>query len=615
MKKIAATFLLLALILSGCSSPSAPPPPAAVESGDYYAVYSGELTTLNYLVTSTTVEAGAAANCVDGLVEYDNLGVLKPALAESWEVSPDGITWTFKIRPGVKWLTWEGEEYAEVTAQDWVDAMKYILDPANASRVASFAFTAIKNSEKYFKGEITDFSEVGVKALDKYTLQYTLEAPAPYFLTMLTWVTFFPVNGQFLAECGEKFGVDNKNLLYCGPYILTVFEPQNQRVFEKNESYWDKDKVYIKRLNYKYNKEAGTLAPDLFLNGEITTSGISSAIIADWMNDPARKDLVSPAPTSWYSYFYLFNFDPRFEEEYEPENWRTVVNNANFRRSIFYAFDRRAAMLTSEPYDPDRRLSNTFTPRMFTNVNGVDFTEVGPMAEISARDSFNPDKALKYRDIAKQELAGKATFPVKMPMPFNSSSSDWANRVQVVEQQLENLLGSDYIDVIPISYPPTNFLTASRRSGMYAIQECNAGPGFVDPDAYTGVFMPGNSHLWSSFELSTEYVDEDGNNIWAKMIEEARAEVLDTERRFELFAEAEAFLINEAVLIPYAVGGGGYQATKLMPFSQPWSLSLNGMLFKYARVLDHAVSTEEFNQIYEQWLADREAALTAARGQ
>lgn len=202
-----------------------------------------------------------------------------------------------------------------------------------------------------------------------------------------------------------------------------------------------------------------------------------------------------------------------------------------------------------------------------------------------------------------------------MPMPFNSSSSDWANRVQVVEQQLENLLGSDYIDVIPISYPPTNFLTASRRSGMYAIQECNAGPGFVDPDAYTGVFMPGNSHLWSSFELSTEYVDEDGNNIWAKMIEEARAEVLDTERRFELFAEAEAFLINEAVLIPYAVGGGGYQATKLMPFSQPWSLSLNGMLFKYARVLDHAVSTEEFNQIYEQWLADREAALTAARGQ
>jgi oligopeptide transport system substrate-binding protein len=614
MKRLAATFLIAALILSGCTGPAAPPPPAIVESGDYYTVYSGELTTINYLVTSTTVEAGAAANCVDGLVEYDNLGVLKPALAESWELSPDGLVWTFRIRQGVKWVTWEGKEYAEVTAQDWVDALKYIFDPANASRVANFAFGAIKNGEEYYNGEVTDFNEVGVKALDKYTLQYTLKAPIPYFLTMLTWVSFFPANGQFLSEVGEKFGTDNKNLLYCGPYIMTVFEPQTQRVFVKNESYWDKDKVYIKTLYYKYNKEAGVLAPDLFLNGEITDAGISSAIIADWMDDPQRKDLVSPAPTSWYSYFYAFNFDPRFEEEYEPENWRAVVNNANFRRSIFYALDRRAAMLTSEPYDPDRRLSNSLTPRMFTNVNGVDFTDVGPMAEIAERDSFNPEEALKYREIAKEELAGKATFPVKMPMPFNSSSSDWANRVQVVEQQMERLLGSDYIDIIPISYPPTNFLTASRRSGMYAIQECNGGPGFVDPDAYTGIFMPGNSHLWSSFELATEYLDDDGKNQYAKMIEEARAEVLDTQRRFELFAEAEAFLINEAVFIPYAVGGGGYQATKLMPFSQPWSLSLNGMLFKGARVLDHAVSTEEFNQIYEQWLVDRDAALKAAAG-
>lgn len=98
MKRLAAMLLLTALILSGCAGPATPPaPPAAVESGDYYTIYSGELTTINYLVTSTTVEAGAAANCVDGLVEYDNLGVLKPALAESWEVSPDGLTWTFKI--------------------------------------------------------------------------------------------------------------------------------------------------------------------------------------------------------------------------------------------------------------------------------------------------------------------------------------------------------------------------------------------------------------------------------------------------------------------------------------------------------------------------------------
>jgi len=610
MKRLVAVLLLMTMLLAGCSAPK----PAAKESGDYYATYSGELTTINYLVTATTAEAGVAANCVDGLVEYDNLGVLKPALAKSWEVSPDGLTWTFKIRPGVKWLTWEGKEYAEVVAQDWVDALRYIFDAKNASRVANFAFLAVKNGEEFFKGTVKDFKEVGVKALDKYTLQYTLKAPTPYFLTMLTWVSFYPVNGKYLAEAGDKFGTTHKTILYNGAYIITNWENSVERIMVKNEKYWDAGNVNIKKMSYKFNKEASTLAPEMFLRGEITGAAIPSALITDWMADPAKKNMVCPAPTSWYSYFYAFNFNPKFDDEYQPENWRVVVNNVNFRRSMFYALDRRAAMLTSEPYNPDRRISNSLTPKTFCNVNGIDFVEVGPMAEITKRDSFNKTEALKYKDLAKKELAGKATFPVKVPMPYNSSSTDWTNRVQVVEQQVEGLLGADYVDIIPVSYPPTNFLTESRRAGRYAIQECNGGPGFVDPDAYTGIFMQGNTLLWSSFEMATEYLDADGKHEYAKMIEKARAEVKDTQKRYQLFAEAEAWLINQAVLIPYAIGGGGYVATKLEPLSQPWSLSLNGVLFKYARVLDKAVSTEQYNQIYQKWQTDRAAALKAAAG-
>ena len=103
-KQLFPLLLIIAMVLAGCT-PKEPAPTGEVESGDYFTVYSGELTTINYLVTATTSEAGTAANCVDGLVEYDNLGVLKPALAESWQVSPDGLTWTFKIREGVKWVT------------------------------------------------------------------------------------------------------------------------------------------------------------------------------------------------------------------------------------------------------------------------------------------------------------------------------------------------------------------------------------------------------------------------------------------------------------------------------------------------------------------------------
>ena len=178
-------------------------------------------------------------------MEYDHLGIVKPALATEWSVSDDGLVWAFKIREGVKWYNYKGEEYAEVVAQDWVDALKYSFDPDNASSTANISYSVIKNGEAYFKGEIDNFEQVGVKAKDKYTLEYTLNHPVPYFLSMLTYCPFMPANGQFLEEVGESFGTDNTNILYNGAYILSAWEPQNQHEFIKNEDYWDADNVYI----------------------------------------------------------------------------------------------------------------------------------------------------------------------------------------------------------------------------------------------------------------------------------------------------------------------------------------------------------------------------------
>lgn len=191
---------LVALSVGAALTLTSPPTPAGAaprRSGDVVGVYAGELSTINYLVTASTSEQSVAANTIDTLVEYDHLGIMRPALATSWEVSPDGLTWTFHLRRGVMWLTHQGKEYAEVTAQDWVDALRYSFDPANASLTANVAYRVIKNGERYFKGEITDFNEVGVKALDRYTLQYTLERPVPYFLSMLTY-THDPPSRPFL---------------------------------------------------------------------------------------------------------------------------------------------------------------------------------------------------------------------------------------------------------------------------------------------------------------------------------------------------------------------------------------------------------------------------------
>jgi oligopeptide transport system substrate-binding protein len=303
--------------------------------------------------------------------------------------------------------------------------MKYVLKKDNKSSTANIAYGVVKNAEKYYKGEITDFAQVGIKAKDKYTLEYTLEAPTPYFLSMLTYVCFFPVNGKFLSDTGTKFGTDNKNLLYNGAYILQTFEPQNSRVMVANETYWDKANVFIKKLTYSYNKEATTLSPELFLRKQITGTTIPTASLDEWMKDPAKKETIRPASTSFYTYFYALNFDPKFDAKYEPENWKKAVNNLNFRKSLFHALDRKAAMITAEPYEPERRLSNTITPSNFVDLKGVDYTKLGSLAVISGKDTFDANKAKDLKTKAMAELNGKATFPVKVPMPYNTGSSDW----------------------------------------------------------------------------------------------------------------------------------------------------------------------------------------------
>lgn len=615
MKKFAAVLMLLAMALSvaSCGPKEEPPPVSKLRpSDDYNTVYSGEITGLNNLVTSTTAEFSILANCIDGLVEHNHLGIIQPALAESWEVSDDGLVWTFKIRPGVKWVTYEGEEYAEVVAQDWVDAHKYGFNPEVGSANANIVYEAVKNGKAYYDGEITDWEQVGIKALDKYTLEYTLNRPIPYFLTMLCYVSFMPTNGEFLAEVGDEYGTDHTKILYCGAYRISEWEHQDYRTLTKNESYWDADNVHIKQLNYRYNKEAATLAPDLFLQGEISATAISSTILNDWLNDPDRKDLVRPNLTSTYSYFYAFNFDPHFDDEYEPENWKVVVNNKNFRKSLFHALDREAAMLTAEPFDPWSRIHNTVTPKNFCSFAGKDFTDYEPLAKFTNKDSFDVTEATKYRDLAMAELEGKATFPVKVYMPYNASGSEWTNRCVVVEQQLEDALGTDYIDVIPVGFPSTSFLSVTRRAGNYAFQECNWGPDYADPETFSDPFYPPAEMNYNWPEKAEGYTAENGLSIYQNMIDEAKAEVVDLEKRFELFAAAEAWLIEEAMIIPYGVGGGGYSASKVEPFTAPYAaFGSDSYKWKGQIIMEKAMNMEEYKQAREKWEIDRAAALAA----
>lgn len=599
------TVLLVSALLAIVA---ALPLAAQRSSADYVELYAGELSTINYLNSASEAEQIMSANTVDNLVEYDRYGIVQPSLATSWTTSPDGLVWTFTLRQGIKWLTWEGKEYAEVVAQDWVDSARYFMTKANASPTGDIIYGVVKNGEAYFNGTVTDFGQVGVKAKAKYSLEYTLEKPIPYFLSMLTYVSFLPVNGKFLAEQGSKFGTTHKAMLYNGAYIMSSWEPQTSRELVRNEQYWDRKNVPIKRLILKYNKEVGTLGPELFTRGEVSFAGIPSSIIDSWMKDPVKKELIRPSRTSAYTYFYAFNFMPKFPAEYQPENWGIVVNNLSFRKSLFHALDRKAAMLTSEPYTPERRLQGTITPRTFISAAGKDYVDMVELAAFSKTESFNKAKALEFKAKAVKELAGKASFPVKIPMPYNSSSVEWTNRAQVTEQQLEALLGTDFIDVIPLSFPATGFLGATRRAGNYAMQECNWGPDYADPETYTDPFVTGSNYNWP--ELATGYAEANGKPKYENLVEAAKAVVTDLKKRYELFAKAEAFLIDQAFVIPYARGGGGYEGSKLEPFTSPFSpFGMSNLKFKGQIVRDKAYSTTEYLKLETAWETGRQAAL------
>ena len=618
--------------------------PTVVENGTYTTLYAGEVTTLNYLITGNTNELSIAYNVVDCLVEYDSLGNVKPALAVEWSSNEDATVWTFTLREGVKWVDCNGNEVAAVTAHDWVSSAHYVCDAKNDSSTfytysgiiagadAYYDYTAYlmdleravdgvdengkpvkylvnEDGEKEILEEVpaVTVDDIGVKAINDYTLEFTLESPRPYFVSMISFGPYMPVYGPFLAEKGENFGLatDASTLLYCGAYILSDFQPQVSRTLSRNAAYWDVDQVYIQTVKQIYNAEASSIATTMYLNGEVDNASISADLLSAYMKDSKTADLIHPSRANVsYSYFYLFNFDANFDDEYEPENWNIAVNNESFRLSITHALNRLAALSVYDSIDPTSLLNNTITPAGFSSAS-ADFTSYGDLAGYTAGDSYNTELALQYKDKAVEELTkAGATFPVKILMRYNPGTTNWASECQVVEQQLENVLGSDFIDVIVVAGPESGFLGAVRRSGDYALMKCNWGADYADPETWTDPFSPTSSY---SFIYRSENEDTQVlYNQYLSLVAAAKAITDDMDARYEAFAEAEAFLLNHGFAIPFSISARTYQFSNLNLFeSQYASFGGANLRYKGMHLYTSSMSLEDYQAAYAQWLNDR----------
>ena len=613
MKKIVTLLLALLLTLSAFI-------PAQAQEQVYTSLYSGEVTTLNYLITTSTSEFGLLSNVIDTLVESDRYGQRQPCLAESWESSEDGLTWTFHIRHGVQWVDAQGNAVAELTAHDFVTAAEYILNAQHASGNAKTLYKVIVGAKEYYDGTATpkegeeaapktDWDTVGVKATDDYTLQYTLLKPVAYFLSMVDNQAFMPVYAPFLAEKGDQFGLatGNDTLLYCGAYTLTEFKPQETRVLTKNSTYWDLEHVTIDQIVYRYNKEASTISADLYLKGEVDSASISSEIASEWLSDPVKSEYIRPdRPTSCYSYFFAFNYDPQFSEEYEPDNWAKAVVNENFRKSFYYGLDRLKVKTAADADNAESLLFNSITPTNFLNINGEDYASGGALKEIAALGvgTFQAEKAIEYRDKAIEELTAEGvTFPIKVFMPYNAGVVGWADECQIIEQQLEDLLGKDYIDIIIEAYPSSGFLSSTRRCGNYAFMKCNFGPDYDDPETFSDPFVTGNNYI---FIDKCEEMSEICSELYS-LYDQASSIYDDQAARYAAYEEAEAYIVDHAIVIPYGFSTGGYTASRIDPFTLPYTATgISKERFKGAVLLDAPMSTDQYYDAYDQWLSDME---------
>lgn len=290
----------------------------------YNMGYVGDPKTWDALATSRSADSEAIVNTYDGLVEYDNENELKPALAESWEVSEDGKTYTFHIRQGAKWVDAQGREVADVKADDFVAGMQHMLDAGGG--LEYLVENIIVNALEYNKGDVTDFAEVGVKATDDNTVVYTLCQPTSYFITMLGYNVFAPMSRTYFESKGGVFGKDDyktavdagtvkygqtvNDIAYCGPYTVTNHTAENTIVFQANPTYWNKDNITIKTLTWKYNDgQDPTKAYEDTKAGTLDGCGLSSASLEACKADGNFEKYCTVSDTDATSFVLFLNLN------------------------------------------------------------------------------------------------------------------------------------------------------------------------------------------------------------------------------------------------------------------------------------------------------------------
>ena len=644
MKKSKAKYLTLAsvvlsagILLSACGNSS-----SATKTYNY--VYSSDPSSLNYLAENRATTNDIVTNLVDGLMENDQYGNYVPSLAEDWTVSQDGLTYTYKLRKDAKWYTYEGEEYAPVTAQDFVTGLKYAAD--KKSEALYLVQDSVAGLDDYINGKTTDFSTVGVKAIDDQTVQYTLTRPESYWNSKTTSTILFPVNADFLKSKGDDFGkVDPSSILYSGPFLMKSFVSKSVIEYKKNPNYWDAKNVFVDdvKLTYYDGSDQDALARN-FVEGVYSYALLYPNSSSFEGIKEKNKDNIIYSMQNATSYYLNFNLDRKSynftskSSDIEKKSTQEAVLNKNFRQAFNYAYNRTAYGAQSQGEDGATKIiRNLVVPPTFVSINGKDFGDVVSEKMVNygqewqginfadAQDPYyNPDKAKAKFAEAKKELEAKGVqFPIHLDVSVDQSAKKGVLEASSLKQSIESVLGAEnvVIDIQQLStddYDNSSYLAQTAAQKDFDIYNGGWSADYLDPSSYLDILNVNNGGMLQNLGLEPGEVNDKakavGLDTYTQMLEEANKEQ-EPAKRYEKYAEIQAWLVDSALAIPNVSLGGTPSLRKTVPFSAPYSLAGNKGVesYKYLKLQDKTVTTDEYEKAKEKWLKEKEESNKKAQ--
>lgn len=636
-KRLIGTGLVLAtgILLSACGQSN-------TDTSTYSSTFSANPTTFNYLLDYYADNTAVITNLVDGLLENDSYGNLVPALAEDWSVSADGLTYTYKLRKDAKWYTADGEEYASVKAQDFVTGIKYAAD--NKGQAMDLIQNSIKGLNDYVTGVTNDFSTVGVKALDDYTVEYTLTRPEPYWNSKTTNSILFPVNEEFLKSKDKDFGtLTPDSILYNGPYLLKDFTSKSSIEYVKNPHYYDHDKVTIEKVKLAYfDGSDQEMTIRNFESGAYSIAGVypNSSNYAK-TKEKYQDNIVYSLQdkTSWYFNFNVnrktYNHTAKTTDE-QKKSAQTTILNKNFRQAINFGIDRTAYSAQSNGEEAaSKTLRNTLVPPTFVQVGDKTFGEVTASKLVNygtewsginladAQDAyFNKEKAqAKFAEAKKELEAQGVTFPIHLDVPVDQTNKNAVSGMNSVKQTLETVLGSDniVIDVQQLStddFGNVAFLAPNPAARDYDLNFDGWVGDYQDPSTYLDPFNAETGFYLKIFGLDAkedqELIKSLGLDTYTQLLKEADAENKDVAKRYEKYAEAQAWMIDNSLVMSAMSNGGTASVTKVTPFTRAYSLvgiKGDGNNYKYMRLQKDPVTKKQFDEAKAKWEAESKKAI------